>query len=179
MLTSSAVKDWEPFSHLMNYSRLKNCAPSGPLCQEKLGMGQDCTPSADAYSLSFHVLHAKSVFWSLFRGKRRRKSKIVGKEEEQNVSSRPNLHLSLLTHHFPSLSLLLSLPAPPPFISSSLSDFFFVLPPPSPLRCIRFTVLYLPSLCKILLALFSSFALLRLSSRFFPPQQQLWRGQMR
>lgn len=115
----------------------------------------------------------------LFRGKRRRKRKTVGKEEEQNVSSRPNLHLSLLTHHFPSLSLLLSLPAPPPFISPSLSDFFFVLPPPSPPRCIRFTVLYLPSLCKILLALFSSFALLRLSSRFFPPQQQLWRGQMR
>lgn len=62
-----------------------------------------------------------------------------------------------------SLSIRL---APPPFISLFVSDFFFVLPPLLP-RCICFTVHCLPSLWKILPALFSSLCFAVPCSLFF------------
>lgn len=141
----------------MSYSRPKTCVPRGRPCQKKLSMGW-IIPLVQMPTLFFYISHAKSKFLTLREKRRRRRRKYWerGGVKRLLTSWLTPLRHSLLTHHFPSLSMLLTPSSSSLYLDLRLTfslSFLPLLP-----RCIRFTVLYLSSLCKILLSLFSSFA---------------------
>lgn len=151
----------------MSYSRPKSFVPGGGRCQKKLSMGW-IIPLLHMPTLCSLLLYLTCQV-EVFNFERKEEEK----EEEILREGRSETSSHVLTYTSPPLAADTSLSVPRfllplPGSSSlylSVCVWLFLCPssppppPPPPLpRCICFTVLYLSSLCKILLSLFSSFA---------------------
>lgn len=129
-------------------------------------------------TLCSRLLHLESKFLTLREKRRRRRRKYWerGGVKRLLTSWLTPLRSSLLTHHFLSLSLILtpSLSSSSLYLSVCVWLFLSFLPPSLAVSVSLSSV----SLHKILLLVFSSFVSLHRTS-LFPPQQQLRRGQVR